>query len=214
MEYGASGIFKIGEKTMTRWSKTVIFSVFTIGLLLIGPGCGLFYPAFAGGPYRGRVIDSETKQPLEGAAVLAVWESVTPTIADQVHSYLDAEEVLTDSNGRFVVGKHPPRTFRLGWVEGPRITIYCPGYGFYPLYQASPALRLSYGLNEQLKTMEKEEMTIELPRLKTREERLKVIRGAYPGSAIPRDKMPNLIRLLNIERQAIGLPASYSDKIK
>jgi hypothetical protein len=139
-------------------------------------GCGLFYPVFAGGPYKGRVVDSETKQPLEGAVVLAVWDSVTPTIADTVDSYLDAEEVLTDSNGRFVVGKHPPISWRPGWVEGPRLIIYCPGYGFYPHYHTSPPMPLR-GTEQLLERMEKEELVIELPRLKTREERLKVIRG-------------------------------------
>jgi hypothetical protein len=204
------GFLRAGKKTMTRWCRHFLSAVFAIGLLLIGPGCGLFYPAFAGGPYKGRVIDSETKQPLEGAAVIAVWESVTPTMADQVHSYLDAEEVLTDSDGRFVVGKHPPRTFRLGWVEGPRITIYYPGYGFYPRFQVSPALRLSYGLNEQLKTMEKEEMTIELPRLKTRKERVEVISFISPND-VSRKKVPNLIRLMNIELKALGFEP-YNDK--
>ena len=108
-----------GNETMMRWPKSVIFAALAFGLLLIiGLGSSLFYPVFAGGPYKGRVIDSETKQSLEGAAVLAVWESVTPTIADNVYSCLDAEEVLTDSNGRFVVGKHPPMTFGPGCERG------------------------------------------------------------------------------------------------
>ena len=195
---------------MTRWPKSVISAALAFGLLLIiGLGSGLFYPVFAGGPYKGRVIDSETKQSLEGAAVLVVWESVTPTIADKVYSYLDAEEVLTDSNGRFVVGKHPPMTFRPGWVDSPNIIIYYPGYGFYPDYHASPPIPFG-GTDKLLKRMEKEELTIELPRLKTRQERIKVISGSYPTD-VPPKKMPNLIRLLNIEAKAIGLPPAYTN---
>ena len=44
---------------------------FTCGLLgcvmlLLLPGClGLFEPLFAKGPYRGRVIDTDTKQPID-----------------------------------------------------------------------------------------------------------------------------------------------------
>lgn len=184
---------------MKRWS----MSVASVVLLITVAGCGLFYPVFAGGPYKGRVIDSETKQPLEGAVVLAVWDSVTPTIADTVDSYLDAEEVLTDSNGRFVVGKHPPTSWRLGWVEGPKIIVFYPGYGFYPLYHISPPMPLR-GTEELLERMEKEELVIELPPLKTREERLKV-EGGVLYLSVPDEKMPNLIRLLNLERGRLGL---------
>ena len=69
-------------------------------LFLSVPAFGLFQPLIAGGPYRGRVIDAETKQPLEGAVVLAVWENKTPGVAGYGYSYLDSEEVLTDENRR------------------------------------------------------------------------------------------------------------------
>ena len=39
-------------------------------LLLAVCGCGPLNPLFAGGPYKGKVIDSETKEPLSGAVVL------------------------------------------------------------------------------------------------------------------------------------------------
>ena len=117
-------------------------------MLLLLPGClGLFEPLFAKGPYRGRVIDTDTKQPIEGAAVLAVWYSVTPTIGDKVDAYLDAEEVLTDKDGRFVIGKHTPISFRPGWIRGPDITIFYPGYGSYPDYHAAPNLPVSGKMN-------------------------------------------------------------------
>ena len=190
---------------MTRWSKSVIFAAFTIGLLMVGPCCSLFNPAFAGGPYKGRVIDAETKQPLEGAAVLAVWDRIIPTIADRVDVFLDAEEVLTDSNGRFVVGKHPPTTFGFGWAEGPRITIYHPGYDFYPNYHVSPP-KPFIGSDELLERMEKAELTFELPRL-TREERLySILSGDVNDMDVPDEKKRNLLRLRNIERKTLGLP--------
>jgi hypothetical protein len=48
------------------------------GLLLTSCGLvegqdGRFLEGMTYGPYRGRVIDAETKQPLEGAVVLGVW---------------------------------------------------------------------------------------------------------------------------------------------
>ena len=44
---------------------------FVLSLLLLAVcGCGRLNPLFAGGPYKGKVIDSETKEPLSGAVVL------------------------------------------------------------------------------------------------------------------------------------------------
>jgi hypothetical protein len=54
--------------------------------------------------------------------------------------------------------------------------------------------------------MEKEGLTFEIPRLKTQQERIKVVQDLVLLSSIPREKMPNLIRLLNVERKATGLP--------
>jgi hypothetical protein len=178
---------------------TLLLSAF---LFLSVLGCGTFHPLFAAEPYKGRVIDAETKQPLEGAVVLAIWETKTPGVAGYGYSYLDSEEVLTDENGRFVVGRHPHRSLALLWVAGPRLEIFYPGYGFYPRFHFSPR----GSTREHIEMMEKQEMTFELPRLKTRAERLKVIGGAFPGLEVPRAKIPNLMRLINIESMAIGIP--------
>ena len=90
-------------------------------------------------------------------------------------------------------------------MEGPGITIFYPGYGFYPNYHTNPPLPPA-GTEGLLEQMEKEGLTFELPSLKTREERRKVVQHPVLLPSIPREKMPNLIRLLNIERKATGLP--------
>jgi hypothetical protein len=183
----------------SRWALTV--------LLLSVASCALFQRFGAGGPYKGRVIDAETKQPLEGAVVLAVWKKSFPAGVHRAYGFLDAEEVLTDKGGTFVVGKKPPISWIPGVsVEGPGITIFYPGYGFYPIYHTSPPRGIPPGIEVLLEQMEKEGLTFELPSLKTREERRKVVQHPVLLPSIPREKMPNLIRLLNIERKATGLP--------
>ncbi len=176
-------------------------------LLLLATGCGVFYPFHAGGPYKGRVIDAETKQPLEGAVVLAVWDKEYPSVGGPVPYFLDSEEVLTDLNGRFVVGKHPPMTFSLAFVAGPRILIYSPGHGIYPHHRVSP--KMGIGTDELLRMMEKEELIIELPRL-TREERLYSIRDINDPD-VPNEKKRHLLRLRNIERKELGLAGDNED---
>lgn len=173
--------------------------------LLIVTGCGVFYPLYAAGPYKGKVIDTETKEPLEGAVVLAVWNKEYPSVGGRVAYFLDSEEVLTDSNGRFVVGKYPPVTLSLAFVTGPRIIIYHPGYasyGIYPDYRVSPKVQ-AVSTDTVLRMMEKEELTFELPRL-TREERLYLVRSVDDPD-VPGEKKRNLLRLRNIERKALGL---------
>jgi len=196
---------------MVRWSRPLISAAFAIGLLLIGPHCGLSHPAFAGGPYKGRVIDSETKQPIEGAVVLAVWVRWIPAFIRSVETFWDAQEVITDQYGRFEIGKKTPTNLLPGArVDGPRLTVFFPGYGFFPGYHTSPPLTAS-GVKGLLRKMEHERLTIELPLLTTKKERLDVISWAYPSLDIPPERMPNLIRLINTERRALGLPPKNTD---
>ncbi len=191
---------------MRRWSK---LTWATIVILVLVASCGLFNQLLAGGPYKGRVIDADTKKPLEGAVVLAVWQRVSPGIVQRAYGFLDAEEVLTDNNGRFVVGKRSPTTWIPGtWVYGPNITIFYPGYGFYPRYHVSPPMPLR-GTETMLEMMENKEVVFELPRLKTIDERVKVQRGVI-SSDVPDEKMPNLIRLLNFERQRLGFEPTHT----
>lgn len=83
------------------------------------------------GPYRGRVIDSVTGAPIEGAGVLVYWQNEDPRYEGQ-EDLLAVRETLTDARGEFLVDapdverSRPPRTLP------PRILIYKPGYTTYP----------------------------------------------------------------------------------
>ena len=57
--------------------------------------------AFAGGPWKGQIIDIETKEPLEGAVVVAVWDRNYRTPTGGSSYFYEAKEVLTDKEGRF-----------------------------------------------------------------------------------------------------------------
>lgn len=55
------------------------------------------------GTYRGRIVDAETREPLEGVVVLGVWYTETPSPGGGVMSYYDAREAVTDKNGEFSI---------------------------------------------------------------------------------------------------------------
>ena len=70
-----------------------------ISTLLLCAGCANYFRI--DGPYKGKVIDAETKQPLEGVVVLGVWNKVQLTVAGPTGHFYDSIEVLTDKNGEF-----------------------------------------------------------------------------------------------------------------
>jgi len=156
------------------------------------------------GPYYGNVIDTETKEPIEGAAVLVVFYTEEYGPAGAITRFADALETVTDKKGEFKIPVHRITTFRplQGWVKYGYFTIFKPGYGCYPEHKdAKPMFVPNRTLPEDKK------VTIELPRLRTREERLRNT-DCFP-LGIPDVKMKTLIELNNIERINLGLEPTH-----
>jgi hypothetical protein len=150
--------------------------------------------------YEGKVIDVETKEPLEEAAVLIEFNTQQYGPAGSVSHYVDAKETLTDNNGEFRIPSFTTTAFRPlqtyephGWVA-----IFKPGYGCFPRHKGAKPDNLRNGI---LPT--NEYVTIELPKLRTREERIESTRCFY-YSEIPNDKCKKFIDLLNQERLYLG----------
>lgn len=53
------------------------------------------------GPYEGKVIDTETGKPIQGAVVLGVWNRIHSNVAGWNYEFYDAVETVTDENGNF-----------------------------------------------------------------------------------------------------------------
>ena len=167
--------------------------------LLLGAflaGCG--HLIYTGGPYRGRVVDAETKQPLAGAAVLAVWLWEGPGLGHPREGLHDVLEILTDADGEFTI---PQKThFSLsGQIGEPHIIIYYPGYGFFPMFQVRPT-------GAALDSAFHDYTEVELSQWKTRDEREWNTSIPFLAGDAPNEKMPNLIRLVNQARKGLGLP--------
>lgn len=152
------------------------------------------------GPYRGQVVDAETKAPLFGAVVVVRWirDSVYPF--HMVAENYAVREVVTDAEGRFLLDVKdvedgaPRRTRRPGFL------IFLPGYGSYPKQHVSPR-GFSGGIFEGSGTI------VELPRLEDREERRKHLGsfGPHSYSDKPFRDLPDLMQRINEERAALGL---------
>jgi hypothetical protein len=201
MGFGAFKIFKF--RTMRKFFLSLVLTMLA--------GCGPISPLFAGGPYKGKVVDAEIKAPIVEAVVLAVWYRGAPGLGVSSHGFLDAEEALTDKNGEFVIGEHPPASLIPGtWVDGPNTTIFYPNYGYFPRDQVTPR-RPPGGYKELLAEMEKHAVVIELPLLKTKEEIEKSYLLVNPVE-VPNEKKPMFIRLLNQQRKELGFKTFYPEK--
>jgi len=157
--------------------------------------------------YYGKVIDAETKEPLEGAAVLVVYFTEQYGVAGPVGYFADAQETVTDKNGEFRIPPIRITTFRplSGWRHHPQVTIFKPRYGCYPMHK-DVRPRLDY---ESLPP--NQHVTVELPNLRKIEDRLDNY-GCYPAPLVPEAKYRKLFELIQQERLLIGLEPRKAPK--
>ena len=156
---------------------------------------------YADGPYHGKVIDKETKEPIEGAAVLAVWWKRTAMIGHPMESVHEAQETVTDAEGNFTIaGAWTVSLNPFSRIDEPKFTIFKPGYKAYS------GLLVPSAEGRPTRLHEKDgKMIVELQELKTREERLRNMGSVFIPSDVPKEKYPHLIKLKEIEDMNLGL---------
>lgn len=163
------------------------------------------------GPWRGRIVDIETKTPIEGAVVVAVWERVWRTPAGDNVKFYEAKEVLTDKDGNYEVPAYKPVNVvpLMSYMRGPRFIIFKPGYLSIEYYLEENVMSKTMELQTRGKAYRLSPGLIELPQLQSRQERLEIL--SLPTS-IPDEKMPKLIESMNKEAVAFGLKPSRLGK--
>ncbi|HEX7214031.1 MAG TPA: hypothetical protein VF578_07455 [Methylomirabilota bacterium] len=150
------------------------------------------------GPYRGKVIDAETRAPIVGAVVVAHWYRDRVGPFHSVMEHYAVREVLTDADGVFVIDAKqieegaPRRTYH------PEFLIFMPGYGSYPRFQKAPTGFIGG-------VFEGAGVVVELPRLKSPEDRRKHLLRVNPMTPDPLAEVPQLMRKIDEERVSIGL---------
>ncbi len=181
----------------------LVFLTTLLTSVLIISGCGgiispLPYRSLA--PFEGKVIDADTKQPIEGAVVLGVYYFTAYTIAGS-NSYVEVgQETVTDANGEFKL----PRTRRWlvlnrGYPRG-KLVIFKPGYGLFPKHQRSEAVGVKKSWPPSGKNV-----VYELPRLRTIEERKQNVIYSDVFDEISYRHKNSYLKSLNEERKSLGL---------
>jgi len=146
-------------------------------------------------PYRGKVVDAETEAPIVGAVVIAVWDREFTGAGGRLSEFYDAQEVLTDQAGEFVLNASDIEAAAPYNTRWPVFRIYKPGYGFYPRYHVSPTTNLD-------KAFRQEATVVRLRKARTVEERM---RNLSVETHAPLEKQPLLRKAISVERVGLGL---------
>lgn len=119
-------MININEKKGKNIMKTKLNLLFILMVLLLLTGC--MYVVRYDGTYSGKVVDADTREPIEGAVVLGTWDTESPTVAGAHYDYYDARETLTDKDGEFSI---PGQGLRIMSRLLPMsVLIFKAGYGY------------------------------------------------------------------------------------
>jgi hypothetical protein len=171
--------------------------------------------------FNGRVIDAETKEPIEGAVVAVIyrWYPIIGTPGGVNSVEYDAKETLTNEKGEFHISTTFVVTGPFGVNPHVEFIIFKPGYGSHPGLNVRPLDKMSQWAVEQFfyakavgepgtiaeegEEWVKYKVTfgvVELPKLKTWKERRIRSSGLFPVLP-PRleRKLPMLKKLTRAE---------------
>ena len=171
--------------------------------------------------FKGRVIDADTKEPIEGAVVVAYWYKARDTIAGESTTLKDVKECLTDKNGEWSItgpkGRAdeliPGFSFFTGihYTREPLFIVFKPGYCSWPEGFNIDSCRDRINITGDKEKRIGEGGTLELPKLTKREDRLRASRiSPLQPSNETRireflKKQMEFLRLINEEKRYLGL---------
>lgn len=110
---------------------TLIFLVLTLILIFNTSVSHAGWLIYHKPEFKGKVIDSDTKEPIEGAVVVAIYKKDT-LISGPGGGYtsiIKIKEALTDENGEFYIPSYTTIIQPLSKEEGVSFIIFKPGYG-------------------------------------------------------------------------------------
>ncbi|GKT09964.1 hypothetical protein [Desulforhabdus sp. TSK] len=153
------------------------------------------------GPYYGKVIETQTGEPVEGAYVLLAFYTEMFTFGGFVGKFVETRDATTDKNGEFRIDAYRAWAFRFPhrWVKNCEVTIYKPGFGAFP---NNASLVPEYVPFYSIPT--NKHIIVSLPKLVMYRDRLNNLHSLSPVG-IPDDKLRYLDRLIEVEEKDLGL---------
>ena len=214
-----------GQRITITLKLLAVFLIAAIPIILIGNSAFAGWLIFHKPAFRGKVIDAETKEPIEGTVVVAVYEKYVYGLGTGGYQrVVKVKETLTDKNGKFFFPAFSTIIHPFSREDYVRFIIYKPGYGRLPHNRIHSLTRVSletvekyflaenFGKKGKVKVLEHgkrnsvREVTfgiVERMPLNTYKERLNAIPGRPTGF---RSKdLPLLFKAINEENRRFGL---------
>jgi len=173
-------------------------------------------PFFHEPTFNGTILDVETKQPIEGAVVMAVYYKRSMGMgAGQYSSIINIRETLTNKDGTFLIPSYTTLLFLpFTWQDRPMFLLYKPGYASleWPLKsnftgEETTNREMSPWLDPLLRNKYKVILRVpgivEIPKLKTKDERRSSM-PSHPDELGHFKEQMILIQLINEERKYLG----------
>ncbi len=214
------------NRSLLSFVMCVLFSI-----SIATPSHALWWMVYHKPAFKGKVIDAETKEPIEGAVVVVVYSKTSIGIAESYSVVINVRETLTDKNGEFYFPSYTtiiqPLSWNPGW-QGVDIIIFKPGYGSFPDWRVSPPKGMDIkviwddfftgeiGIEKEVWWSEPWKVgaeskrikvtfgVVELSKLKTREERIKASMVGVTGYHAK--DLPLLYKVINEEEKYLGIP--------
>jgi hypothetical protein len=182
----------------------------TTGIIIAGLVLISLIFSFINKTYTGIVINADTKEPIQGVAVVASWSSQGISLAGTIASFKDAKESMTDKDGKWKIVGHRATCnnpiYFLGQFIGipctqePKFVVFKPGYCSWPEGFHINTCRGKIQPEGNSKIAKGK--TIELPKLTEREDRLRTLPGPDNRET---SNLREFMRLINKERRNLGL---------
>lgn len=148
---------------------------------------------------RGRVIDADTREPIQGVVVVAGWSRSYPTPAGDIFKYGDRHETLTDEKGEFLI---PGKGIKIMTsLSSPGIGIFKAGYDSMGLHDLGEEFN-KFSRYKDVVTWEGDTAIIPLKKL-TMEERKKRYLPS-PSQEAPLEKVILMLKEVDKEDAELG----------
>ena len=129
--------------------------------------------------FKGIILDTDTKQPIEGAVVVAVYKKASMGLgAGSIDSIINVRETLTDKEGHFRIPSYTTFIQPFSWQIPTTCIIFKPGYASAEVgnwhfggEELKEVQERGWPWTKELKYKLRGRGIVELPKVKTREER-------------------------------------------
>lgn len=189
--------------------KTKSFIIAICVLVLFSAACEASMLFYHKPEFKGRVVDIDTKTPIEGAVVVAMYEKHTLNPpAGSYTNVIEVKETLTDNNGRFSFPSYTTFIHPLSYSGNCTFLIYKPGYGnlgkigieHYLTGKADKVWERTAIWNKSLIFRFMTDGTVEIPKLTTKEDMKDAwINAHIQGGSIDKDDIPVLLKAVTNE---------------